>query len=337
MASPKENPESTVNRNGVQSQPAKPLDATVARTILAGSPNEGDSKMANVLTREKQLLILRLLVEGNSLRGATRISGVHRTTIMNLMVEFGAKCQTFMETNLRNIPARHLEIDEQWCWVYKKQGKCTEAEKESGVIGDQYLFLALDQDSKLIACHRIGKRTEETTRRFMATLATRIQLPQNVDGPISEKPQFSTDGFNAYPNAIQGVFGSFVQHGVIIKNYVNPEVGRYAPPDLKDCDRRGIQFIENLWTICTSHVERLNCTTRQFVKRFCRLTLAFSKKLENLEAAVALYVAYYNWVWRSRENDGPNAGRFRLTPAMQAGVTDRLWKMEDLYDAVMAS
>jgi hypothetical protein len=103
------------------------------------------------------------------------------------------------------------------------------------------------------------------------------------------------------------------------------------------CERRGIQFVEDLISICTSHVERLKCTTRQFVKRFCRLTLAFSKKLDNLEAAVSLYVCYYNWCWRSRENDGEMAGRFRLTPAMQAGVADRLWKMEDLYDAVMAA
>ena len=140
-----------------------------------------------------------------------------------------------------------------------------------------------------------------------------------------------------YPNAIQDVFGSYVQHGVIIKNYVDPNVGRYTPPEIKDCDRRRIQFVEDLWTICTSHVERFNCTTRMFVKRFCRLTLAFSKKLANLNAAVSLYIAYYNWCWRSRENDGPKAGRFRLTPAMQAGLADRLWKIEDLYDAVMAA
>lgn len=293
--------------------------------------------MANVLSREKQLLVLRLLVEGNSLRGATRISGVHRTTIMRLMVEFGERCQQFLDANLRNVPARHLEIDEQWTWVAKKNRNCSEAEKASGAVGDQYLFLALDQDTKLIACHSIGKRTEETTRRFLSKLATRIVLPQDVNVHHDDKPQLSTDGFNVYPNAIQDVFGSYVQHGVIIKNYANPEVGRYAPPDIVDCERRRMQYVENLWTICTSHVERFNCTTRQFCKRFCRLTLCFSKKLENLQAAVALYIAYYNWCWRSRENDGPNAGKFRLTPAMQAGLCDRLWKIEDLYDAVMAA
>ncbi|MDZ4687898.1 MAG: hypothetical protein SH850_22725 [Planctomycetaceae bacterium] len=291
--------------------------------------------MPNILPREKQLLVLRLLVEGNSLRGATRISGVHRTTIMRLMVEFGERCQAFMEAQLRNVPARHLEIDEQWTWVAKKQRNCTEQEKMIDDVGDQYLFVAFDQDSGLIACHGIGKRTEDTTRRFLATLATRIRLPESVDVPYQLKPQLSTDGFNAYPNAIQDIFGSYAQHGVIIKNYANPEVGRYAPPDLADCERRRMQYVENLWTICTSHVERFNCTTRMFVKRFCRLTLCFSKKLENLQAAVALYIAYYNWCWRSRENG--NSGRLRLTPAMQAGLCNELWKIEDLYDAVMAA
>ncbi|TXT21073.1 MAG: hypothetical protein FD138_4109 [Planctomycetota bacterium] len=221
-------------------------------------------------------------------------------------------------------------------WVAKKQARITPEEHAVGEVGDQYLFLGQDQATRLIIAHKIGKRTEETTRKFLAKLATRIVLPESVNARPAEKPQFSTDGFNAYPNAIQDVFGSYVQHGVIIKNYADPNVGRYAPPDIVDCDRRRIQYVEDLWTICTSHIERFNCTTRMFVKRFCRLTLAFSKKLANLNAAVSLYIAYFNWCWRSRGNDGPECGRLRLTPAMQAGLTDRLWKIEDLYDAVMA-
>jgi IS1 family transposase len=278
------------------------------------------------------------LVEGNSLRGTSRITGIHRKAIVRLMMNVGAKCQQFMEANLRNIDARHLEIDEQWTWVGKKQGRITPAEHASGVVGDQYLFVALDQKSKLIACHQIGKRTEDVTRSFLAKLAVRIVLPEDVNVHHSEKPQLSTDGFNVYPNAIADILGSYVQHGVIIKNYADPNVGRYAPPQLADCDRRRMQYVDDLMTICTSHVERFNCTTRMFVKRFCRLTLAFSKKLANLEAAVALYIAYYNWCWRSRENDGAlHRGKFRPTPAMQAGLCDRLWKIDDLYDAVMAA
>ncbi len=293
--------------------------------------------MANVLPREKQLMVLRLLVEGNSLRAITRITGIHRTTVMNLMVEIGDRCNEFMSQNLRNIKTDHVELDEQWTWVAKKQGHLTDTQKLDETIGDQYLFLGLDQKTKLIVAHTIGKRTEVTTRLFIAKLANRIVLPESSDGPWSDKPQLSTDGWASYQPAIADTFGSKAQHGVIVKNYHNEESGRYAPPDLSKCDRRRVQFIEDLMTITTSHIERFNCTTRQFVKRFCRLTLAFSKKLQNLEAAVAIYIAYYNWCWRSRENDGPNAGKFRLTPAMQAGLVDRLWKIDDLYDAVMAS
>ena len=294
--------------------------------------------MANVLSREKQILCLKMLAEGSSIRSTERTMEVHRDTIMRLMVRFGEGCQDLLNDRIRGVDARHLEIDEQWTWVYKKNARCSDAEKDAGTtFGDQYLFLALDQETKLIACHEIGKRTEETTRRFMAKLATRIVLPYSVNGPISEKPQFSTDGFNAYPNAIQDVFGSYVQHGVLIKNYANPEVGRYAPPDLMGTDRRGVQFIQDLWTICTSHVERLNCTTRQFVKRFCRLTLAFSKKLANLEAAVAMHIANYNFCWqRAHLNEQGKATGKRLPPAaMLAGITDRLWTFADLYDTVM--
>lgn len=292
--------------------------------------------MANVLPRDKQLLCLKMLCEGCSIRSVERTVGVHRDTIMRLMVKFGEACQAFLDEQVRHVDAKHLEIDEQWTWVAKKQRNVSDEEHAVGDVGDQYLFLAFDQATGLIACHDIGKRTEETTHRFLAKLAARIVLPQSVNDPISEKPQLSTDGFNAYPNAILDVFGDYVQHGVIIKNYANPEVGRYAPPDLANCDRRAIQFVQNLWTICTSHVERFNCTTRQFCKRFCRLTLAFSKKLANLEAAVAMHIAAYNFTWRSREKDGPRAGHKRPTPAMQAGLTDRLWSFEDLYDAVMA-
>lgn len=294
--------------------------------------------MANVLHRDKQILCLRMLTEGSSIRSTERVAQVHRDTIMRLMVRFGEGCQDLLDTHVRGVDARHLELDEQWTWVAKKNARCTPAEKEAGVVGDQYLFLALDQDTKLIACHAIGKRTEETTRKFIGKLAARIVLPMDADEPVENKPQISTDGFNAYPNAILNTFGSLVQYGQIVKNYVNPDGGRYAPPELMDCDRRRVQFVENLYSICTSHIERFNCTTRMFVKRFCRLTLAFSKKLENLEAAVAMHIANYNFCWRPAhldEKTGKATGKRRPTAAMAAGIVDQLWSFEDLYDAAM--
>lgn len=294
--------------------------------------------MANVLSVEKQKLCLKMLAEGCSIRATERTAEVHRDTIMRLMVRFGEGCQNLLDTRVRGVDARHLEIDEQWTWVAKKNARCSDAEKEAGIFGDQYLFLALDQDTKLIACHEIGKRTEQTTRRFIGKLAARIVLPETTGGPIEDKPMISSDGWHSYPPAILDTFGELVQYGQIVKNYVNPEVGRYAPPDLMDTDRRRVQFVENVMTICTSHIERFNCTTRQFVKRFCRLTLAFSKKLENLEAAVAMHIANYNFCWRPAHLDPMTkkaTGKLRPTPAMAAGIVDTLWTFSDLYDAVM--
>lgn len=290
--------------------------------------------MANVLKTEKQLLCLKMLSEGNSIRSVERTAGVHRDTVMRLMVRFGEGCATLLDSELRNLNLRHLQLDEQWTWVAKKQGKLTDQERATNPeIGDQFLFLAIDEETKLIASYAIGKRTEGTTREFIADLAARIVLPWDVNVHWDHKPQISTDGFGAYPGAILDTFGSRVQYGQIIKAYANEEMGRYAPPEVVQSERRRVQYVENLWTICTSHIERFNCTTRQFVKRFCRLTLAFSKKLDNLKAAVAMHLANYNWCWRTRQPG--NTSKLRPTAAMMAGVTDRLWSFEDLYNAVM--
>ena len=132
-----------------------------------------------------------------------------------------------------------------------------------------------------------------------------------------------------YPNAIYGQVGSLVQHEMIIKNYVDPNVRRYAPPDLAKAARRRIMGIRDLAALCTSHIERFNCTTR----RFCRLTLAFSKKLDNLKADVNIYIAYYNCCWMPREHG--KSGRLRPTPAMMAGIVGTLWKFDNLYDEVI--
>lgn len=295
--------------------------------------NQGDFQMANILKREKQLMVLKLLVEGNSIRSTGRITGIHKRTITNLLVRFGTKCQAFLDTTLRNIKTEHIECDEIWTFVRKKQGHLTEAEKYDPTIGDIYLFTAIEQDSKLLITYVIGKRNEDTTQAFIEDLSKRIVLPDSVNAPYAAKPQLSTDGWQSYPGAIWDSFGSLIQYGQIVKNFQNTEQpGRYGPPEVVGADRRRIQGIINLDTICTSHVERNNLTIRTFMKRFTRLALGFSKKLDNLAAAVALHVAYYNFCWRPRENTG---GRYRLPPAMTSGVCDRLWKMDDLYDAVL--
>lgn len=290
--------------------------------------------MANVLRREQQLQILRLLVEGNSLRAVTRITRVHRTTVMNLMVTFGKRCRTFLDANLRDLDVRHVECDEIWTYCGKKQGRLTPQEQGDPALGDQYLYVAQDQDSKLIVTFALGKRNSEVTSAFIDDLASRIVLPSNPNDPWESKPQISTDGWQACPAAVVAAFGSYANYGQLVKNYQNAEQpGRYGPPVMVDAERRRVIGVTDLNTICTSHVERNNATIRHFVKRFTRLTYAFSRKLDNLAAAVALHVAYFNFCWRMRENEG---GRMRLTPAMQAGVVNTLWTLDTLYNEVMA-
>jgi hypothetical protein len=192
-------------------------------------------------------------------------------------------------------------------------------------------YIGQCQDSKLIVTYAIGKRNSEVTEAFIDDLASRMVLPEpNADW--SDKPQLSTDGWHAYPPAVLGAFGSRANYGQLIKAYNNAEQpGRYGPPTMVDTERRRIIGTENLYKLCTSHVERNNLSIRTFMKRFTRLSLGFSKKLDNLAAAVAIHVAHFNYCWRMRQNEG---GRYRLTPAMQAGITRELWTFDRLYDEV---
>lgn len=286
--------------------------------------------MANVLKREKQLAVLKLLVEGNSIRSTERITGVNRNTIMGLLVRFGNGCQEFLDLSLSNVHVEHIQCDEIWTFVGKKQNRLRGKELYNPELGDIYLFTALDTDTKLLVTYRLGKRTAETTDAFIADLEQRmVRRPDSTGG---DRPQISTDGFTPYRSAIRRNFRDTIRHGILIKNYVNPEVGRYAPPKLTRASRINARGIRNLYTICTSHVERCNLTIRTFIKRFTRLALGFSKKLENLSAAVSLHIAHYNFCWRLREKG--KSGKLRPTPAMMAGVVDTLWSLDDLYDAV---
>ena len=190
---------------------------------------------------------------------------------------------------------------------------------------------ALDADSKLICSYALGKRDKETTDRFVDDLARWIVLPEY--GHEEEKPQISTDGWGSYPEAIASSLGDRIRYGQLIKHYGDGEQeGRYGPPAVCSAERKSIQGIRDLYAICTSHIERHNLTIRTFMRRFTRLALGFSKKLDNLRAAAALHVAYYNYCWRPREKG--TRGRLRTTPAMSAGIVGELWNLDDLYDAV---
>jgi len=300
--------------------------------------------MSNILPRHKQIEVLHHLVEGNTLRSTARLSGVHRTTIMKLMVDFGQRCKAFMDRQLRGLTLEHVEVDEIWTFVAKKQGRLTPEERaECHDIGDVYLWTCLDKETKLVASFLVGKRSADNARRLMKDLAGRLVFPTpHASDPHTFQAgqyiyvtQLSTDGFQGYPEAVDLAFGPYVKYGTIVKDYRNADQpGRYAPPEMVGTERRGIFGIreDEERSICTSHVERHNLTIRTLMKRFTRLCLGFSKKLENLEAACAMFLAYYNFVWRSRD---VAEGRTRLPAAMAAGVVKTLWSFEDLFDAVM--
>jgi IS1 family transposase len=271
----------------------------------------------NTLAADKRQTVLHLLVEGNSIRSTERITGVHRDTIIRLMVKTGNECRDFLDDTMRGLKLRHLQLDEIWTFVDTKQAHIKPDRVGDDSIGDQYLFVAFDQDTKLIPTFALGKRTAAVTERFMLDLADRI-----VHQPGIHIPQLSTDGFTPYPAAVDLAFADEATYGIIIKDYRESEQpGRYGPPELTGTVRRPVRDVDPK-TICTSHVERQNLNFRLFIRRFTRLSLGFSKKRENLAAAIALNIAYHNFCRRPIG--------LRVSPAMAAGVTDRLWKLDDL-------
>lgn len=298
--------------------------------------------MSNVLPREKRISVLHHLVEGNTLRSTTRLTGVHRTTIQNLLVDFGESCRTYMDRTMRGLSLSHVECDEIWTFVGKKQARLTVDEKaERSDVGDVYLWTALDAETKLVASFIVGKRSADNARRLMTDLASRLTFPKPHDSDAhAYQPaqrlyitQVSTDGFAGYPEAVDLAFGGHARYGVIIKQYRNANMD-YSPSEMVGTERRPIAGELPPWAICTSHVERHNLTIRTLMKRFTRLSLGFSKKLENLEAACAMFLCFYNFCWRTRQP--LKSGRLRKPAAMAAGVVNSLWSFEDMYEHVTA-
>lgn len=302
--------------------------------------------MANRLSHIQRQLILRLLCEGNSIRSTSRITGAHKTTVGKIILDFGNAARTFLDERMRGLTIEHAQIDEMWTFVEKKQSRLTMEERETRHdIGDVYLWTCLDETTKLIPCFMLGKRSANNARKFLRDLAGRLNTPNPhqsdphayQDGGYRPSLRISTDAFAGYREAVDLAFGPYVKYGQLIKSYRNANMN-YTPSEMVGTDRRGIRNIREseLQTICTSHVERSNLTVRTFMKRFARLTLGFSKKLECLEAACGMFLAHYNFVWRTRYPDrSGQSGRLRPPAAMMAGITDRLWRFEDLYNEVI--
>jgi IS1 family transposase len=276
------------------------------------------SDMANVLSAEKQTAIIAALAEGSSIRSIERITGVHRDTIMRLGVRVGKGCEMLMDSKMQDLNCNYLQLDEVWGFIGKKERHCRPDDDPQ--YGDVWTFCAIDSETKLVPSFKCGKRNHETANAFVQDIANRVR----------NRVQISTDALGAYGEAVERAFGADVDYGQIVKVYVHdgahhPE-RQYSAPSFTSAYRRPIAGNPEMEFVSTSHVERLNATTRLHVKRLSRLTLAFSKKFENFQSAVALHFAYYNFVRRH--------ATLRCTPAMAAGIERDFWTVSDLVEAV---
>lgn len=269
----------------------------------------------NRLSKEKQVQVLTALVEGNSIRSTERMTGVHRDTITRLMVRVGENCQRIMGETMRDLPCRHIKVDEIWTFVYKKQIRTNEegpAQKTD--CGAQFVFIAMDADTRLIPSFVVGKRSRMTAQLLMWDLRHKLN---------SHRVQITTDGFTGYIDPIEISWGADVDYAQLVKLYEGQSagLGRYAPARIKEVVSKIITGNPEPERVSTSYVERHNHSLRMSCRRLTRLTNGFSKKLENLKAALALYFWWYNFVRIHRT--------FRVTPAMQAGITSHTWSLGD--------
>ena len=273
----------------------------------------------NVTPKEKQIRVLSALVEGNSIRSTERMMGVHRDTIMRLLVRVGKRCQEMSDQYFADYHCERIEADEIWTFVYKKERHLTKTDfYKNPTYGDQFVFVAFDPDTKLVPVHMVGKRTRRTTNQFVWKLHAKVKNNGRI--------QITTDGLTTYIGAIDDAFGCEVDYAQLIKTFASDYIGpgRYAPPRIEEATPIVIQGEPDRKHICTSYVERNNLTMRMCIRRLTRLTNAFSKKLENLKAAVSLHFWHYNFMRIH--------GTLRVTPAMEARVTDHVWGWDETVE-----
>lgn len=269
----------------------------------------------NRLSLARRTQIIGALVEGNSIRSTERMTDTHRDTVMRLLVQVGEGSAKLMDEQMRDLSCQRVQVDEIWSYVQKKQRQVTPDDDRSRV-GDMWTFVAIDPDTKLIPAYRVGKRTRPHAVAFMADLSERL----------ANRVQLSSDALSTYVDAVERAFGADVDYGQAVKFYEAEPIGpgRYSPPRVVRSERTIIAGNPDVDHISTSLIERQNLTMRMSMRRFTRLTNGFSKKVENMKAAVSLHFAHYNFVRLHRT--------LRVTPAMAAGVSDRLWSLEELVD-----
>lgn len=276
----------------------------------------------NTLTQDEKLTVLKAHAEGMAIRSIERMTGHHRDTIMRLILHLGNDCVRFLDNAVRRVKSNRVQVDEIWTYVFKKEARLQSNDNQA-LMGDQYVFIAMDADTKLVISHLVGKRDATTA----------FYLMQDLKDRLANRVQLTTDGFRPYLTAVEDNFGADVDYAMLVKLYGTEKREEkapewYGPPHVIAAMPTPIMGRPDMRRISTSYIERQNLTIRMQMRRFTRLTNAFSKKLDNLRAAVALHFASYNFV-RIHST-------LRCTPAMAAGLTNHLWDMQELLSAIQA-
>ena len=270
--------------------------------------------LMNKLKTAKRVQIVSALVEGNFLRATSRMADVSINTVTKLLVDLGTACAQFHDETVRGLRCRRVECDEVWAFCYAKQKNVERAKSAPVGAGDLWTWVAIDSDSKLIPSWLVGTRDAESAYEFMTDLASRLRW----------RVQLTTDGHKPYLAAVEDAFGADIDYAMLVKIYgSDPEAEkRYSPAKCLGCDVKLITGEPDPKHICTSYIERSNLTLRMGSRRFTRLTNAFSKKVENHAHSVALHYTHYNWCRIHKS--------LRVTPAIEAGLTEHVWILEEL-------
>lgn len=268
----------------------------------------------NRLDTKTQAQIVRCLVDGNSIRATCRITGASKNTVTKLLCDLGAACRAHHDANVRGVKSKRVQADEIWSFVYAKDKNLDPSDKATGEKGSMWTWTAIDADSKLVVSYLIGQRDSGYAWDFM----------QDVKSRLTNRVQLTTDGLKVYLNAVADAFGEDIDYAILQKHYgaVDAGAGRYSPAACTGVTMEPVTGFPDKDHVNTSYVERQNLTMRMAMRRFTRLTNGFSKKLANLEHAVSLHFTFYNFC-RVHQT-------LRVTPAMEAGLADHVWDVEDL-------
>ncbi|MGB7991814.1 MAG: IS1 family transposase [Candidatus Methylophosphatis roskildensis] len=271
----------------------------------------------NRFTTKDRARILSVLCEGMGVNAACRITGASKNTVLKLLAEVGEACSMYQDRVLRSLPCKKIQCDEIWSFVGMKQKNVPKELADEFGYGDVYTWTAIDADTKLVPCWHVANRGAEAAKQFIGDLASRL----------TNRVQLTTDGHHVYIDAVEAAFGGDIDYAMLIKVYGSdgqtPEdQRRYSPAECAGTEKRRINGDPNKWDISTSYVERQNLTMRMHMRRFTRLTNAFSKKLENHMHAISLHFMYYNFCRIHKT--------LRVTPAMEAGVADHVWPLDEV-------